>query len=193
MKKSICVFLIIINTSFGFCHLDFGASTALGANPERSRGIGFADEYRLAPNDTLEIKIIGQKELDTKQTIAPDGSISLPLLGRVMAQGQTLEDFNQYLTTEFSAYIEKPQVVVFLIPRSIFVIMHDVKKNTWEVKEAKTIGEARALAGKDFEGEIKHGDVISVNVSKEPDFWEQNWYRIITATAVLAGIYSTLK
>jgi protein involved in polysaccharide export with SLBB domain len=31
-----------------------------------------ASEYVLAPNDQLEIKIIGQSDLDTKQTIAPD-------------------------------------------------------------------------------------------------------------------------
>jgi polysaccharide export outer membrane protein len=49
-----------------------------------------ASEYVLAPNDQLEIKIIGQSDLDTKQTIAPDGSISLPLIGRILAGGKTM-------------------------------------------------------------------------------------------------------
>jgi hypothetical protein len=175
MKKTISVILIIIlHLTFVIGHLSFAA------------------EYMLAPNDQLEIKIISQKDLDTKQTIAPDGTISLPLLGRITAQGQTLNSFDKYLTAEFSKYVDKPQVVVYLTPRPIYVIQHDVKKNAWDVKEAKSIDEAKALAGRNYTGEIKHGDIVSVEVSEKPDFWEQNWYKIITGTAVLVGIYATL-
>ena len=152
-----------------------------------------AINYVLAPNDQIEVKIIGQKELDTKQSIAPDGTISLPLLGRVTAQGQTLKGFNDYLSAEFAKYIKNPQVVVYLTPRPIYVIQHDVKKNTWDVKEAKSIDEAKALAGRNYTGEIKHGDIVSVEVSEKPDFWEQNWYKIITGTAVIVGIYATVR
>lgn len=177
MKKLLCILLIIVNTLFGFCHWDFG----------------FAEGYTLAPGDILEVKIIGQSKFDTKQTVAPDGKIDLPLLGRIIAQGYSIDQFTDYLITEFSKYLIKPQVIVYLIPRPIFVIQHDVKKNTWEVKEAKSIEEARALAGKDYKGEIRHGDIITVEVSREPDFWESNWYKVITATAVLAGVYATLN
>jgi len=152
----------------------------------------YASEYMLAPNDQLEIKIVGQKDLDTKQVIAPDGSVSLPLLGRVTAQGQTLTSFNAYLSAEFAKYIKNPQVVVYLIPRPIYVIQHDVKKNTWDVKEAKSINEARAMAGRNYTGEIKNGDIVSVEVSQKPDFWEDNWYKVVTATAVLVGIYISI-
>lgn len=107
MQKSISLLLIFINLTFGICHLTF------------------AQEFILAPNDQLEIKLIGQngstslaiKDLDTKQTIAPDGTLSLPLLDRITAQGQALGSFNKYLSTEFAKYIENPQVVVYLTPR----------------------------------------------------------------------------
>jgi protein involved in polysaccharide export with SLBB domain len=176
MKKPISLFLMIlfIISSFGF-----GRSA-------------FADEYRLAPNDILEIKITNQKNLDTKQAIAPDGSISLPLLGHVGASGQTLTEFNAYLTSEFSKYLQNPQIVVYLTPRPIYVIQHNQEKNTWEVKDAKTIEEARAYAGKDYKGDIHYGDVINVNTSESPNWVADNWYRIITGTAVVVGIYATL-
>jgi protein involved in polysaccharide export with SLBB domain len=106
---------------------------------------GFAADYVLAAGDTLEIKIINHKDLDTKQTITPDGTISLPLLGRIKAEGLTMSALDQYLSTEFSKYLEKPQVVTYLTPRPIYVIQHDVKKNVWEVKEAKSVTEAKAL------------------------------------------------
>jgi hypothetical protein len=41
--------------------------------------------------------------------------------------------------------------------------------------------------------DIKHGDIVSVEVGEKPDFWEQNWYKIITGTAVMVGIYATLN
>ena len=152
----------------------------------------YASEYMLAPNDQLEIKIVGQKDLDTKQAIAPDGTMSLPLLGRVTALGQTLGGFNNYLSAEFAKYIKNPQVVVYLTPRPIYVIQHDVKKNTWDVKEAKSVEEARALAGRNYTGQISNGDIVSVEVSQKADFWEDNWYKVLTATAVAVGIYATL-
>ncbi|NQU18094.1 MAG: hypothetical protein HQ564_08535 [Candidatus Saganbacteria bacterium] len=53
MKKIISDFLIVVlNLTFVICNLSL------------------AGEYLLAPNDTLDIKIIGKKDLDTKQTIA---------------------------------------------------------------------------------------------------------------------------
>jgi len=180
MKKSICLLLI---TCF---LLSF---SLLPAN---------AGEYILAPGDTLDIKIIGKKDLNTKQTIAPDGTISIPFLGRVEAQGQTLKEINTNLKSAFSKYIANAQVVVFLTPRPIYIIQHDVKKNVWDVKKAKSVDEARAYLGPPDKGDnrglaIQHGDIVSVDVSRKPDFFEANWYKIITAGAVLVGIYATLN
>ena len=179
MKKLISIILLI---AYG--------SLCLPAVALAEAGLGV---YTLAPNDILEIKILKKKDLDTKQTIAPDGTISMPFLGRVNARGKTLNEFEAYLKSELSRYIEKPQLIVYLTPRSIYIIQHDLKKNTWNVKEAKSIEEARAYAGKDYKGDIKFGDVIVVKVSSEPNWWEDNWYKIITGAAVLVGIYATLN
>ncbi len=183
MKKPIAILLLTIFIhSFVICNWSFV----------------IADEYRLAPSDQLEIRIIGQKDLDTKQTIAPDGSISLPLLGRVTAQGQTLTAFNKNLTTDYSKYIRNPQVVVYLTPRPIYVIQHDVRKNTWDVKEAKSIAEANAYMGVSSPNSqlqtpnLHHGATVSVEVGQKPDWWEDNWYKVLTGAAVLVGGYATL-
>jgi len=177
MRKTICILLIILflSSAFGIRHS------------------AFASEYILGPNDQLEINIIGQPDLTTKQVVTPDGTISLPVIGRINVSGLTLNQLDRYLNLEFAKYIEKPKVIVYLTTRPIYIIQHDIKKNTWDVKEAKSIEEARALAGKDYTGDINYGDIINVEVSKKPDIWEENWYKIITATAVVAGIYATLN
>jgi len=153
----------------------------------------YAFDYTLATNDQLEVKILNQKDMDTKQTIAPDGTIALPFLGRVMAQGKTLSEFQTYLTNEFAKYVDKPQLIVYLTPRSIYIIQHNLKTNLSEVKEAKSITEAKAFAGEDYTKEIKYGDVITVDVGLQPDWWENNWYKVLTGAAVAVGIYETLK
>src|SRR3989338_6788813 len=138
MKKLISIFLILLNLTFVICHLSL------------------ADEYRISPNDTLEIKVINHKELDTKQSVVPDGTISLPLAGRENINGKSLSDLDKLLKSEFSKYISNPQVVVYLTPRPIYVVQHDLKTNTWDVKEAKSVDEARALAGGNYADQISN-------------------------------------
>jgi len=187
MKKHIASFLIINITLLFIVNCLPSAALA----KEGSLAITF--EYTLAPNDLLEVKILNRKDMDTKQTIAPDGTIALPFLGRITAQGKTLSEFQTYLTTEFAKYVDKPQLVVYLTPRSIYVVQHNLKTNISEVKEAKSITEAKSFAGEDYTKEIKYGGVITVDVGDQPDWWENNWYKVLTGTAVAVGIYETLK
>ena len=176
MKKLITVFLIILHT-FVIGNLSFV----------------IADEYRLGPYDILELEVINHPELKTKQTVTPDGQASLPLLGIVSVKGQTLKGLHELLTTSYAAYIEKPQLTINLTPKPIYVIQYDLRKDTWEVKKAATVDEAKALTGIEPTLAIEHGKVYRVTMGKKADWLEDNWYKIITATAVAAGIYSTLK
>jgi protein involved in polysaccharide export with SLBB domain len=152
----------------------------------------FAEEYILAPQDTIELQVINDKTLNTKQTIAPDGTISLGLVGRIKAEGQSLSGLQIFLEKEYTKYIKAPQIVLMLEPRPIYIVWHDISKNTWEVKTAKSITEAKALAGKNYTGEIKYGDTINIEISQEKDWFEANWYKVLTATAVVVGIYGTV-
>jgi hypothetical protein len=184
MKKGICVFLIILH------------SLVIG-----NWSLVIADEYILGPYDTLKLEVVNHPELKTEQTVTPDGQVSLPLLGVVPVRGKSIRGLQQFLTEGYQAYIEKPQLTINLTPRPIYVVQYDLKKNTWEVKKAGSIDEARAFAGlapSIVEGldptlTIEHGNVYKVTMSKKADWWEDNWYKVITATAVLVGIYSTVR
>jgi polysaccharide export outer membrane protein len=176
MKRFIAVFLMIL-------HL-----LVIG-----NWSLVIADEYRLGPYDTLELEVINHPELKTRQTITPDGQASLPLLGVVSVEGKTLKGLHDFLTTNYAAYIEKPQLTINLTPKPIYVIQYDLRKDTWEVKKAASVDEAKALTGIEPTLAIEHGKVYRVTMGKRADWLEDNWYKIITATAVAAGIYSTLK
>ena len=171
--------------------------------------------YILAAGDSLDIRFVTQKTLNTKQAIAPDGSISLPILNRIQASELSLTEFQETLTEAFIPYIKNPQITVFLTPRPIYVMQYDLRRDTWKTHDAQTKVEALALIGPrtDFVikrnglvltsrqlkitqntlyNSIQHGDVIEVKVGKKPGFFEENWYKLITATAVIIGIFNAL-
>ncbi len=176
--------LIIKLTLFCFC-ISMLSVTMAGTTP-----------YILASGDTLEIKVINKKDLDTKQAIALDGSISLPSLGRMKASGLNLDDLQKKVKASYSEYIKNADVVIYLTPRPIYVVQNDPKKQTWEVKEAKSSEEALAYMGISNQSSnlpILHpGDVITVNFGKAPDFWEDNWYKVLSAVGMATGIWAVV-
>jgi hypothetical protein len=180
------------------CMLIFGFSSAIFAT------------YSLKPGDTLDIKVVGHDELNSKQVITPDGTISVPLIGRVEVHNKTLPEIDLALTNGFVKYIKTPQVATFLVPKEskveesqYFVVLHDLKKDNWEVKQTKTPAEAWAWTnGRGFEllrngrkvdsKDLQPGDSLLVSYSKAPDFFEENWYKLLTAAGVVTGIYLSL-
>jgi polysaccharide export outer membrane protein len=71
--------------------------------------------YRIGPGDLLELKVFEVKELDQTVRVSEDGSITLPLLGRVVVEGLTQEGVGQKLTGLLSAkYVKNPQVTIFI-------------------------------------------------------------------------------
>ncbi|MFH1684550.1 MAG: polysaccharide biosynthesis/export family protein [Candidatus Margulisiibacteriota bacterium] len=152
-----------------------------------------ASEYILGPYDTIEFRVVNHPELETKQTITPDGQASLPLLGIVPVEGKSLKELHKTLIDSYSLYFENPQLTINLTPKPIYIVQYDLKKDTWEVRMAKSVDEARALTGIDATLAIEHGNVYKITMGKRADFLEANWYKIITATAVIAGVYSTLN
>ena len=150
--------------------------------------------YILTSGDTLEINVINKKEFNTKQTIAPDGSISLPNIGRMKAAGLSIDELQKKVDSNFNKVIKNADVVILVTPKPIYVVQHDVVKQTWEVKEAKSPEEAKALmGGQKSETQINPGDVVTVNIGKMPDFWEDNWYKVLSAVGVAAGVWNVLR
>jgi polysaccharide export outer membrane protein len=57
-----------------------------------------AEEYQLGPGDAIRITAYNNPDLTTETTIAEDGSISFPLIGRVVVGGMTKANAEQQLS-----------------------------------------------------------------------------------------------
>jgi len=81
-------------------------------------------EVRLSSGDVLEIRFFYTPEINTVQTIRPDGKISLQLIGEVMAQGKTPQELQEDLYMHYTEHFKQLDITVIvqsLCNRRIYV------------------------------------------------------------------------
>ena len=60
--------------------------------------------HRLASGDEFDLRVLLNPELnDTKLVVGPDGHVTVPLLGSVLAAGMTVPEFRQQLQTAYAS------------------------------------------------------------------------------------------
>ncbi|MGI9286511.1 MAG: XrtA/PEP-CTERM system exopolysaccharide export protein [Pseudomonadales bacterium] len=76
-------------------------------------GDAYSEEvYRIGVGDQLQVSVWRNPELSVGVPVRPDGKISTPLVGDVLAAGNTPEDLAQALTDKLQAFIRSPKVTV---------------------------------------------------------------------------------
>ncbi len=68
--------------------------------------------YRIYPGDVLDVSAPSAPELSRTVTVEPDGRISLPLIGVVMAADRTVPDLAQTLTQIYASQLVRPEIDV---------------------------------------------------------------------------------
>ncbi|WP_298128049.1 polysaccharide biosynthesis/export family protein [Brevundimonas sp.] len=106
-----------------------GGSTGLprigGASPRAPSAAGFPDiafadwtdaepEYVLYPGDEIEVATPTASELTRTHKVGPDGRISLPLVGQVMAADRTLAELGRDVSDAYARQLVRPVVEVTL-------------------------------------------------------------------------------
>jgi len=116
---------------------------------------GFSDldrsDYRIGRQDLLEIKVFGVEELNQLVRVADDGSITMPLLGRLMVGGLTKTELERTIADLLEErYVRDPQVTVFIkeYESKRVAVSGAVKKpGTYEMLGRKTLLEMLSMAG----------------------------------------------
>ena len=75
-------------------------------------GIG---EYRIGPEDLLEIQVYGVDQLARTVRVNSFGIVSLPLIGSTTVGGMTSQEAERFISRKFAEnYLQDPQVSVFI-------------------------------------------------------------------------------
>lgn len=91
---------------FTFCLLSASTWSRMVVAAENS------DIYRLHQGDTVSVSVWRQDTLQKQVIVLPDGSITLPLIGRVEVAGLSTPEVEQRITTKLKVYIPDPVVTV---------------------------------------------------------------------------------
>jgi polysaccharide biosynthesis/export protein len=77
--------------------------------------IDFANDYRIAPLDVLEISVFQVPDLSKTTPVSSSGYISMPLIGDVAAADKTVAELEADISAKLAAdYLQSPDVSVFV-------------------------------------------------------------------------------
>ncbi len=120
-----------------------------------SRGPRSDSSYVIGADDMLAINVWKEPEVSRSVPVRPDGKISLPLVGELMASGQTPLQLEQEITKRLQNYISEPEVTVIVTDsksQKINIMGMVAKPGAYYLTGATTVLDAIAMAGgfKDF-------------------------------------------
>ncbi len=109
-----------------------------------------ASGYEVQPGDVLEISVWKEEGLQQLVLVTPDGRLSFPLVGNIMAEGHTVQDLSRLITEKIVEYIPDPVVTVSLkqnLGNRIYVIGKVNKPGEFQISRYVDVMQALSMAG----------------------------------------------
>ncbi len=88
-------------------------SVSYGPEPHTNKKLLVAD-YLIGVDDKVQVDVWKHPDLSISVPVRPDGRISVPLIGEVLAGGRSPKDVAAEIQTRLSEYIKQPNVAVIL-------------------------------------------------------------------------------
>ncbi len=111
----------------------------------------YADgDYKIGPEDVLEVIVWRNADLSKIVTVRPDGKISLPLVGDIQALGMTTSQVTKRIEARLKEYKESPNVSVVVKEVNsygVFVLGEVAHPGRYHLKTYATVLQAVSLAG----------------------------------------------
>ncbi|MFZ2198139.1 MAG: polysaccharide biosynthesis/export family protein, partial [Thermodesulfovibrionales bacterium] len=74
----------------------------------------FASDYKVGPDDLLEIDTFQVQELKSTVRVSAQGFIKIPLVDKIKAGGMTVSELEAYIAKKLEQYVKEPVVSVFV-------------------------------------------------------------------------------
>jgi polysaccharide biosynthesis/export protein len=140
------------------------ATPLLGASPALAQGAAatpppqvppqFTDadqsSYRVGPEDVLEISVWREDALKKEVLVRPDGGLSYPLIGEVLAAGKTVNEIRSEIAKRLEKFIPDPAVSVTILKvgsQRVYVIGKVTKPGEFSVGRYVDVLQALSMAG----------------------------------------------
>ncbi len=93
------------------------AGAAAAGAPASGAPANFAPDrdYRIGPEDLLDITVWREDAMKQQSLVRPDGGISFPLIGEVLAAGKTVDELRDEITKRLEKFLPSPVVNVAVV------------------------------------------------------------------------------
>jgi polysaccharide export outer membrane protein len=121
-------------------------------------GIGHAGDYVIGAGDSVHVFVWGEPELTVPALVRPDGRISLPGAGEIMAEGLTPVALQKEIAGRLSALVKDPLVTVSMVGienSKVYIIGGGVATGVYALKQKTSL--LQLLAGMDLTRADLHG------------------------------------
>ena len=154
LVMSLAILVVVAATSARAQNGSPGPAAAAGP-AAKAREVTVPNDYRLVVGDKLRIEVYKDPQLSQSLQIRPDGKITLPLVGDIVAAGQTPVALRESIAGSLKEYITNPVVTVIVVETEppTFSVMGEVNNpGQMPMKGRVSVIEALAMAGgfKDF-------------------------------------------
>jgi polysaccharide biosynthesis/export protein len=109
-----------------------------------------AKDYRLLPGDKLRVEVYKDAQLSQSLQVRPDGKVTLPLIGDIVATDLTPIQLRDRIATGLKDYINNPVVTVIVVeasPVMVYVMGEVAQPGSIPMRGPMTILQALAMAG----------------------------------------------
>ena len=153
---SVCIVLVCC---VGLCPVGYAAE------PVSTTG---TDQFHLGPGDVLEISVWKDEALFREVVVRPDGRISFPLIGDVVAQGRTVAELQKAVEAKIKAYVPDAPVNVMVIEvgsTRVYVVGKVARPGVYVMSQRMRVMQVLAMAG-GMTAFAKKDDIIIIRQDK---------------------------
>jgi polysaccharide export outer membrane protein len=143
------------------CLLLFIAGTVLNSSAQNLRTPpqviktteAFGDsEYRLGPEDVIEVFVWKEDDLSGTAVVRPDGKITMKLIGEIVASKKTARELETEILSALKKFNTDPSLKVNVVVKEVnspkVSVFGEVKKpDVYRIKQKTTVLDAIALGG----------------------------------------------
>ncbi len=111
---------------------------------------GSAEPFVFGPGDRLYVKVYRHPDLDTEIQIAPDGSMTFPLIGRMMVSERTFDEVSEEIQTGLNEYYTDATVSVNILTVSnqkVYVVGEVLLPGVLQITGEMNVLEAMTRSG----------------------------------------------
>lgn len=138
-------------------------------------GCSFADDYVIGDGDTLYISVWGVKDLSLAVKVRPDGKITVPAIGDIIATGYTPPELQSFLKEKLKSIVRNPTVDVIVqdINNSkVFIFGGGVKPGVFDLNRRTTLLQLLCLIGEVRTADLRNAYVLRKNEKIKEGFYE---------------------